>query len=169
MQKRSFTRMMAGLGAAVVVTAGLLATVPWTDTANGQTAPPAGERFGGGRGPGGRGSGMGGPMGGRVLTEVMRELTDAQREQIKAIHARHAEELKPLAERARAARQALNDAVFAGNSGNLQALSIEVGNAETELAYANARVESEVLGVLTAEQKQKVAERRKEREGRGGR
>ena len=44
------------------------------------------------------------PMGG--FREVMRDLTDAQREQVKAIHERHAERIRPLAERAHAAREA---------------------------------------------------------------
>ena len=51
-------------------------------------------------------------------------------------------------------------------SSNLQALSIEVGNAETELTYAQAQVQSEIYNVLTAEQKQKLAERRKQMEER---
>ena len=96
----------------------------------------------------------------------MRDLTDAQREQVKAIHERHAERIRPLLERTHAAREAVNAAVVSGNTGNLQALSIEVGNAETELTFAQAQVQSEIFGVLTAEQKQKIAERRKEMETR---
>lgn len=164
MQKKSLARMIGALGSAVLVTAGLLATGP--HLVHGQT-PPAGDRQG--RGPGGRGGRMGGPMGGGpMMMDVMRDLTDAQREQVKAIRERHAEEIRPVAERSRAAREALNAAVFAGNTGNLQALSIEVGNAETELAFATARVEAEVMAVLTAEQKQKIADRRKEMENRRG-
>ena len=48
---------------------------------------------------------------------------------------------------------------MSGNVANLQALSIEVGNAETELTFAQAQVQSEIFSVLTAEQKQKIAER----------
>ena len=110
---------------------------------------------------------MGGPMGGPfVFREVMRDLTDAQRDQVRAIHERHADRIRPLAERARAAREALDNALFSGNEGNLQALSIEVGSAETELTFAQAQVQSEILKVLTAEQKQKIAERRKQMEAR---
>ena len=58
--------------------------------------------------------------------------------------------------------------MISGNAGNLQALSIEVGNAETELIFAQAQVQSEVFNVLTAAQKQKIAERRKEMEARRG-
>ena len=98
----------------------------------------------------------------------MRDLTDAQREQVRAIHERHADRIRPLAERAHAAREALNNALLSGNEGNLQALSIEVGNAETELTFAQAQVQSEILKVLTPEQKQKIAERRKQMEARRG-
>ena len=149
--------------AAIVVALGLGATVPFVSWAQDQQQPQAQgdqRRPGGGRGgPGGR---MGGPMGGPLgFREVMRDLTDAQREQVKAIHERHAARIQPLAERSRAAREALHTAVLSGNTGNLQALSIEVGNAETELTFAQAQVQSEVFNVLTAEQKQKIAERRK--------
>ena len=151
---------------AIVVALGLGATVPYATWA--QDQPPAqgeqrwrGHRFGGPGGPGGR---MGGPMGGAF--GAMRDLTDTQREQIKAIHERHAERIRPLAERVRAAREAINTAVTTGNVGNLQALSIEVGNAETELTFAQAQVQSEIFNVLTAEQKQKIAERRKQMETR---
>jgi Spy/CpxP family protein refolding chaperone len=153
--------------AALVATLGLGATVPFVSWAQDQQQPQAqeGPRRGGGRGgPGGR---MGGPMGGPLgFREVMRDLTDAQREQVKAIHERHAARIQPLAERSRTAREALHTAVLSGNTGNLQALSIEVGNAETELTYAQAQVQSEVFNVLTAEQKQKIAERRKAMQAR---
>ena len=149
--------------AAAVAALGIATAVPYITAA--QDQPQAqGERVRpGGRGPGGPGfHGRGGRMGGPfAFREVMRDLTDAQREQVKAIHERHAERIRPLAERAHAARQAVDTAVMSGNSGNLQTLSIEVGNAETELTFAQAQVQSEVFNVLTAEQKQKIAERRK--------
>lgn len=167
MDKKSFTRIAAGLGAAVLVGFGLMATVPHLTAAQDQT-PTQGERLGPRGGPGGpfgRGGRMGGPMGGGI-GEVMRDLTDAQREQVKAIREKHAERLRPIMERARIARHALDAAAESGNTGNLQALSIEVGNAETELAFAQAQVHSEIYAVLTAEQKQKIAERRKAMEQR---
>ena len=158
--------MKKSLLAAAVLAVGLAGAVPYIGSAQDQT-PVQGERVrpgrGGRGGPGGPGGRMGGPM---VFREVMRDLTDAQREQVKAIHERHADRIRPLAERAHTAREALNAAVVSGNSGNLQALSIEVGNAETELTYAQAQVQSEIFNILTAEQKQKIAERRKEMEAR---
>ena len=151
---------------AVVVAMGLAATVPFVGWAQDQQPPAQGELRPGGRGrggPGGPGGRMGGPMRGAFgFREVMRDLTDAQREQVKAIHERHAASIQPLAERARTAREAINSAVVSGNVGNLQALSIEVGNAETELTFAQAQVQSEIYKILTAEQKQKIAERQKQ-------
>jgi Spy/CpxP family protein refolding chaperone len=168
MIKHSFTRIAAGLGAAVLVAFALMATLPDVTAAQDQTQTQ-GERVGPGRrGPGGafgRGGRMGGPMGGG-LGEVMRDLTDAQREQVRAIREKHAERLRPIMERARAARHALDSAAESGNAGNLQALSIEVGQAETELAFAQAQVHSEIFAILTAEQKQKIAEQRKAMEQR---
>ena len=151
---------------AIVVALGLGATVPfvgWAQDqaqAQGQHMRRGGRGFGGPAGPGGR---LGGPM---AFREVMRDLTDAQRDQVKAIHERHADRIRPLAERAHTAREALQNAIVSGDSGNLQALSIEVGNAETELTFAQAQLQSEVFNVLTAEQKQKIAERRKQMQER---
>src|SRR5687768_17440201 len=146
---------------AIVVALGLGATVPFVSWAQDQPPAQREQMRRGGRGfgvPGGPGGRMGGPM---AIREVMRDLTDAQREQVKAIHERHADRIRPLAERARTAREALQDAILSGNNGNLQALSIEVGNAETELTFAQAQVQSEVFNVLTSEQKQKIADGRK--------
>lgn len=154
---------------AIVVALGLGATVPFVGWAQDQpqAQAQAEQPRRGGRGFGGLHGRMGRPMGGPfAFREVMRDLTDAQREQVKAIHERHAERIRPLAERASAAREAVNNAVMSGNDGNLQALSIEVGSAETELTFAQAQVQSETFKVLTAEQKQKIAERRKEMEAR---
>ncbi len=163
MDRKAVTRFVGGIGAAAILSFGIFATLTHVDAAQDQT-PAQGERYG--RGPGGRGGRMGGPMATAGIREVMRDLTDAQREQVKAIHERHAERLKPLRDRAHAAREAVNAAVLSGNTGNLQTLSIEVGNAETELTFAQAQVQAEVFNVLTAEQKQRIAERRKQMEQR---
>jgi Spy/CpxP family protein refolding chaperone len=159
--------MKKTLMGAFVVALGLGATVPFASWAQDQPQAQTEPGRHGGRGPGGPEGRMGGPMGGPfAFREVMRDLTDAQREQVKAIHEKHADRIRPLAERARTAREALDTAVLSGNASNLQALSIEVGNAETELTFAQAQVQSEIVNVLTAEQKQKIAERRKQMEAR---
>jgi Spy/CpxP family protein refolding chaperone len=94
-----------------------------------------------------------------------RDLTDSQREQIKAIRDRHIAEIQPLADRADKAHRALNAAVLSGN-GDLRGLSQEVGAAETDLVFATAQIETEVLGVLTPEQKQQIQDRQKQMEAR---
>jgi Spy/CpxP family protein refolding chaperone len=96
-----------------------------------------------------------------------RDLSDAQREQVKAIRDRHAAELKPLIEQSQAARKALHDNVLAGGT-NLRGLALDLGKAEGDLAFANAGVELEVLAVLTPEQRQKMQDRQKTMEARRG-
>ena len=157
MQMTSLTRSIGGAVGAALFTLGLFAFAPNTDAAQDQAPAQARPGPRGAGGPGGR---MGGPMGGG-FGDVMRDLTEAQREQVRSIRERHAGQVQPLMERARVAREAVDAAVFSGNAGNLQALSIEVGNAETELTLAQAQVQSEIFAILTAEQKQKIAERRK--------
>jgi Spy/CpxP family protein refolding chaperone len=88
-----------------------------------------------------------------------RDLTDAQREQLKAIRDRHAEDLKPTIERSQKAHQTLDNAVLTG-VGDLRGLALEVGNAETELALQQAQIGTEIVAILTPEQKQKMQERR---------
>lgn len=167
MQTETLTRIVGGLAGAVIVAVSLFAFTPSIGAAQDPNqAPPAG-RFGGrGRGgpggPGGPGGRMGGPMG--PVGIDMRDLTDAQREQIRAINQRHADEIGPLVERTQKAREALADAVFA--NGDLRGFSIELGQAEGELAFANAQIQVEVLSVLTPEQRQKMQDRRKEMEAR---
>jgi Spy/CpxP family protein refolding chaperone len=95
-----------------------------------------------------------------------RDLTDAQREQVKAIHERHAAEMKPLIEQSQAAHKALHDNVLAGGT-NLRALAMELGKAEGDLAFANAQIQGEVLALLTPEQRQKMSEMQQRRQSRG--
>ena len=159
--------MKKSLLAAAVVTVGLAAAIPFVTAAQDQPQTQ-GERVGPrGRGPGGPGGpmGRGGRMGG-PLAGGLRDLTDEQRTQVKAIHDKHAAQIEPLLQRVRTAREALDNAIISGNIANLQALSIEVGNAETELTFAQAQVQAEIYKILTPEQKQKIAERRKEMEAR---
>ena len=158
MQTRTITQVIGGFGAAALVALGMATVVPHMRAAQDPGQPPPGRMGRGFGGPGGPGMGRGGPS---ALGIDPRDLSDAQREQIKAIHDRHAEEMKPLIERAQTAHQALDSAVLTG-TGDLRSLALEVGGAEGELAFQQAQVETEVMGVLTAEQKQKIQDRRKQ-------
>jgi Spy/CpxP family protein refolding chaperone len=101
---------------------------------------------------------MGGPLG--PLGIDMRDLTDAQREQVKAIRDAHAEEMKPVLERVQKARQAINTVVLTG--GDVRGAALEIGTAEGELAFQQAQIETEIVALLTPEQKQKMLDRQKE-------
>ena len=169
MQTDTLTKVVGGFVGALVIAAGVFSfTPPLAGAAQDQSqSAPAEGRFGGPRhgGPGGPGR-FGGPMGGPLGFGVNpRDLTDAQREQVKAIHERHAAEMKPLIEQAQAARKALQDNVLAGGT-NLRALAMELGKAEGDLAFANAQIQGEVLTLLTPEQRQKMQDRAKEMDAR---
>ena len=152
MQTETLTRIVGGFVGAVVIAVGLLSFTPPAGAAQDQNqTPPADGRFGGPRrggpggpgGPGGRGGRFGGPMGGPMGFGVApRDLSDAQREQVRAIHEQHAAELKPLLDQSQAARKALQDNVLAGGA-NLRALAIEVGKAEGDLAFGHAQIQTE--------------------------
>jgi protein CpxP len=172
MQTDTLTKVVGGFVGALVIAAGVISFAPPLAGAaqdQSQSAPAEG-RFGGPRrsgpgGPGGPGR-FGGPMGGPMGFGVdPRDLTDAQREQVKAIHERHAAEMKPMIEQAQAARKALQDDVLAGGT-NLRALAIELGRGEGDLAFANAQIQGEILALLTPEQRQKMQDRAKEMDAR---
>jgi Spy/CpxP family protein refolding chaperone len=177
MDSRNVTRVVGGLTAAVIVAAGLVTAVPYISSAQDQAQTQGDQGREGRRGPGGpggflgRGGRMGGPMAGGPMGmgAVMRDLTAAQREQVKAIHEKNAERIRPLMERAHAAREAVQQAIVSGNTGNLQQLSIEVGNAEEPGSPSHAQVQAEIYKILTPEQQQKLAEQRKQMEARRSR
>ena len=155
----------------------------------GQGTPGLGMGRGQGMGPGGpgmmgRGMGMrggpggagGGPLG--FLGPAARELnlTDAQREQIKAIAQSHQEEMKAVHEKLAPARKALDEAITADtfDENAIRKAAGEVAAVDAEAAVLRARVHQEAFGVLTPEQKAKAKElkgqmeqRMKDARGRG--
>lgn len=113
---------------------------------------------GGPGGPGGRFGGPGGPGGPMGMLPMLgRELnlTDAQRDQIKAIAESHKAEWKAIGDRERAARTSLNDVVTADSidEAAIRQKSSEVAAVEADLAVARAHAHAEVLQILTADQK----------------
>ena len=103
------------------------------------------------------------PMFGREIG-----LTDAQRDQIKAIADAHKDEWKVLADRARTAHEALNDAITADaiDEATIRQKSAEVGAVEADLAVARAHAHSEVFQILTSDQKAQVKKMQTEMKNR---
>jgi protein CpxP len=139
---------------AVLLSAGVYAASQ--DQNTNQPAPP----FKGGRGGPGRFGGPGGPMG--ILPMFGRELdlTDTQRDQIKAIVETHRDEWSALNDRSRAAHDALQAAVTAApvNEAVIRDNSAQLAAVEADLAIARAHVHAEVLQLLTDDQKTKLKE-----------
>jgi Spy/CpxP family protein refolding chaperone len=164
MKNETIGRIAGSFLGAALIAVGMMAFTPQFGSAQGAGQPPPAGRMGGG--PLGRGMGRGGPGGLMGMAGIdPRDLTDAERGQIKAIRERHADDIKATVERVNSARRALATAVFSG-VGDIQGLALEVGAAEGEMAYQSAQIETEVLSVLTPEQKQRIQVRRKEMESR---
>ena len=150
-------RIALGVGAGIValgVTAGVYAHGHDQNTS--QDARPFRGRGGPG-GPMGRG-GPGGPMGMLPMFGAQLGLTDAQKDQVRNIAESHKAEWKALADRARTAHEALEDAVTAGaiDEGLIRQRSAEVGAAEGDMAVARAHTFAEVVQILTADQKARL-------------
>ena len=131
-----------------------------------QGAPP----FRRGMGPGapggpGRFGGPGGPMAMLPRLGPRLGLTDAQRDQIKAIADAHTAEWKALADRGRAAHMALDAAVTADplDESLIRQKSAEASAVDADAAVARAHAHAEVFQILTADQKTQL----KEMKGRG--
>ena len=146
--------LMAGTGAAIA-------------HAQGPTGP-GGFR---GRGPGGPG-GPGGPRGPMGLIPGLRALTltDAQREQIKAVMDAHKGEFDAQMEKAGPARKALNDAVMAEtfDEATVRQKATDLATAEADGAVLRAKVFSEVWALLTPEQQTRARELKAQAEQRMG-
>ena len=120
---------------------------------------PAGPGMHGG--PGGRGG-----MFGAGLRGI--DLTDAQREQVRAIMESHRDEQKAIGDRMQAARKALHEAVAADaiDENAIRAKAMEVGALEADAAVLQATIRGKVFALLTPEQVKKAKELRSEMENR---
>lgn len=117
-------------------------------------------------GPGmhaGRGARGGGPLGDLGLRGL--ELSDAQRDQVKAIMDARRGEMTDAAQKLRDAHQALAAAAEGTtvDEAAIRARSAALANALAEQAIVRARVRADVHGVLTAEQLQQLRERAESR------
>jgi len=146
--------VMAALLAAVLLT-GVGVTLAAQDAHQG---PPP---FGRGRGPGGPGGPMGGPGFGLPGMRDL-DLTDAQKDQIEAIVESHRAEMQQVGEKTRSAQVAIDAAAEGAtiDEAAIHARSTELAAAIADGAILRARVNAEIFNILTAEQQQKVQERR---------
>jgi Spy/CpxP family protein refolding chaperone len=158
-------RIVLGASAALLaagVTAGAFVHAQDQNT-NRPSRPFMGRGGPGGFGAPGRPGGAMGmlPMLGRDLN-----LTDAQRDQIKAIADSHKDEWKALADRERAARQALNALVMADtiDEAAIRQKSAEVAAVDADAAVARAHARAEVFQILTADQKTQLKQRQVKRQ-----
>ena len=81
-------------------------------------------------------------------------LSDAQRDQVKAIAGSHKDEWKALADRGRAAHEAVNAAVTADtvDDNMIRQKSADASAVEADMAVERAHARAEVLQILTADQ-----------------
>ena len=102
-----------------------------------------------------------------MLPRLGREiaLTDAQRDQIKAIAESHKDEWKGLADRERTTHMALMAAVTTEplDEALIRQKSSEVAAVDADMAVARARTHAEVFKILTAEQKATLSARKRSR------
>ena len=149
----------------VLVAAGLVAALAGGTAIAVAQPPQDGPRVSGpGRGPRG---GMRGGFGG-ILPLRGIALTDAQREQVRSIMASHKAEFDQVRTKLREGHQAL----AAASNGQpvdeaaIRAASTSLAAAMADEAILRAKVRAEVVGILTAEQQQKLQERQTQRRQR---
>ena len=140
---------MAGVLVAAILLVGAVAEVAAQD---GRGRPG----FARGGGPGGLG--LFGPGGAGIDGA---NLTEAQKDQVKAIVESHRDEMRGLLDRQAQARRALSASAESGRVDD--AAANEVGAASASLALAEARMRAEVFQLLTPEQRAAVQKRAQER------
>jgi Spy/CpxP family protein refolding chaperone len=152
--------LVAAFFAAVLLTGVTVAVTAQPQDVPG--GPLQGMRRGGPGGPKGGPGGIGFP-GLRQL-----DLSETQREQIKTITQSHRDEMRQIAERTREAHRALDAAAEATSvdEADIRAKSTALASALADGAIARAKINAEILGVLTPEQQQKLTELRTQRDER---
>jgi len=112
--------------------------------------------------------GFGGPGGDfhRMLKQL--DLTSDQQTQVKAIFAKEKPTLQPLMEQMRQSHTAMSALEAAGPFDEAKTRALAAQNAQTmiELQVEHARIKSEIMQILTADQKAKLAQIEANREAR---
>jgi protein CpxP len=114
--------------------------------------------------------GFGGPGGGfhRMLKQL--DLTTDQHSQVKAIFEKEKATMQPLMEQMRQNREAMKALEASGPFDEAKTRALATQNAQTmvELQVEHARVKSQIMQILTADQKAKLAQIEANREERWG-
>ena len=103
--------------------------------------------------------GYGGPGGFRHMLKQL-DLTSAQQDQVKAIWAKEKPALQPLMQQLRQNHSALSALEASGPFDEAKTRALAMQNSQTmiELQVEHARIKSEIMQILTADQKAKLAE-----------
>jgi len=111
--------------------------------------------------------GYGGPGGFRHMLQQL-DLTSAQQEQVKAIWAKEKPTLQPLMQQLRQNHSAMSALEASGPFDEAKTRALATQNSQTmiELQVEHARIKSEVMQILTADQKAKLAQMEANREAR---
>ncbi|MGA2966192.1 MAG: Spy/CpxP family protein refolding chaperone [Terriglobales bacterium] len=103
--------------------------------------------------------GFGGPGDGFYHMLKQLDLTNAQHEQVKAIWAKENPAIEPLVQQMRQNRKAMKALEASGPFDEAKTRALATQNVQTmiELQVEHARAKSEIMQILTAEQKAKLA------------
>jgi len=103
--------------------------------------------------------GYGGPGGFRHMLKQL-DLTSAQQDQVKAIWAKEKPSLQPLMQQLRQNHSAMSAVEASGPFDEAKTRALVTQNSQTmiELQVEHARIKSEIMQILTADQKAKLAQ-----------
>lgn len=156
----AWTKRLGLLAGAALIIVGLgSAYVHAQNNSGGPGRGGPGRMFGpppGGRGgPGGPG-GPGGFLNPRMMDQL--QLTDAQKEQVKAVMDSHRDDMKALGDRAQTAHTALRTAVTGDtfDESAIRTAAAGVAAVDTDMAVLQGRIHGEIWQILTTEQQAKA-------------
>ena len=141
-------------GALLLTTAAVVFSQNPPPRPDGPPGPPRGPFGHGPQGP--RGPGGFGPLAGL-------NLTDAQKEQIKQIHEGFADQTKALRDQMRTLHESQRDPMSNFDEAAVRSAAEARAKVQVEMEVAHAKMMSQVVNVLTAEQRAQMAERQKHR------
>ena len=112
--------------------------------------------------------GFGGPSGDFRHMLKQLDLTSAQHDQVKAIWAKEKPTLQPLMQQMRQNHSAMSALEASGSFDEAKTRALATQNSQTmiELQVEHARIKSEIMQILTADQKAKLAQIKANREAR---